>query len=89
VHKYAGIKGVRVDAVRFSDEFPYHGWAACNEYVVAFNRSALEEAWVYPYIPAIAAHEVCHIYYKDNLPCGTRASVNVEERAEACAREML
>ena len=89
-HYYAKVKGIRLDAVRFSDQYPdYLAWAECSEHVIAFNRSHLEEAWIYDFIPAIAAHEVCHIHYKDNLPCGQRPQVDIEARAEACAREML
>jgi hypothetical protein len=89
-HYYAKVKGIRLDAVRFSDQYPnYLAWAECNEHVIAFNRSRLEEAWIREFIPAIAAHEVCHIFYKDNLPCGQYPKVDVEARAEACGKEML
>lgn len=89
-HYYAKVKGIRLDVVYFSDEYPkFWAWSVCSEYAIAFNRSNLERQEAYQFIPAIAAHEVCHIHYKDNLPCGQRPQIDVEARAEACAREML
>lgn len=93
VFHYAEKKGVKVDGVIFED--PYWkptpaAWSVCGERVVGFNKTYIEIDWVYAYIPAFAAHEVCHIYYKHNLPCGREIdAVKAERLAETCARELM
>jgi hypothetical protein len=91
---FAEKKGVRVDAVVFQDPDPTRkpipaAWAVCGARVVGFNKTYIEIDWVYAYIPAYAAHEVCHIHYKHNLPCGRTEPVAAEREAETCARELL
>lgn len=94
-HRAAEVKGVRIDAVIFADpkkvdNVPDNAgaWTVCGEYVIGWNEVWLEEPGALALIPAYAAHEVCHIYYKDNLPC--RPPYDVEEvRATECGRELL
>jgi len=89
---FAEKKGVMVDAVIFQDPTwkpTPAAWAVCGARVVGFNKTHIETDWVYAFIPAYAAHEVCHIHYKHNLPCGRTEPVAAERDAEACARELL
>lgn len=93
VSQYAAKKGVRVDGVIFEDPTwrpTPAAWSVCGERVVGFNKTYIETDWVYAYIPTFAAHEVCHIYYKHNLPCGREMdAVKAERLAETCARELM
>lgn len=90
-HRFAGMRGVRLDAVIITvpPTPTYAAWAVCDQHVIGFNVDYIDKDWVYQYIPAYAAHEVCHIYYKDNLPCGQRPQIDIEARAEACAQELI
>lgn len=89
-HRFADMRGVRLDAVIITTPptAQYASWAVCDQHVVGFNVDYIEKNWVYEYIPAMAAHEVCHIYLKHNLPCGRAEPVTAELDAEACAREL-
>ena len=90
-YHFAEMRGVRLDAVIFTEPPTpsYAAWSLCDQHAIGFNKDYIEKDWVYKFIPALAAHEVCHIHYKDNLPCGQRATIDVEARAEECARELI
>lgn len=91
-HFYAALRGVRLDAVIFTNKLPaanYMAWSVCSQYVIGVNARELERPDVYQYIPAFAAHEVCHIYYKDNLPCEQRRTVDIEKRADECSNDLV
>ena len=87
----AAKKGVRLDAVLFAKQPTADhtgwsaGWAVCGEYAIGFDKDYIEKL-VPVDIRSIAAHEVCHIYYKDNLPCKPPYD---EARASACGRELM
>jgi hypothetical protein len=91
-YRYASIKGLHLDDVVITNDLPndnYAAWAVCGKPVIAFNAEYIERPEAFNRIHQMAAHEVCHIYYKDNMPCGRDLdSAKVEKRAEACAAEM-
>lgn len=92
-HYYAQLKGARLDAVIFGPghALPSGQWAAawveCGEYVIGWNEKWIEEPDASSYVDFIAAHEVCHIYYRDNFSCRKGRDYD-EERADDCARAM-
>lgn len=90
-HRFADMRGVRLDAVIITapPAPKYAAWSVCDQHVIGFNAEYIEKDWVYAFLPGMAAHEVCHIYLKHNLPCGKAEPVQAELDAEACARELL
>ena len=90
--RYAAIKGVALEGIVFTTDLPtdnYAAWAVCGKPVIAFNAEYIERPEAFNRIHMMAAHEVCHIFYMDNMPCGRDLDFNkVEKRAEACAAEM-
>ncbi len=93
-HKYAGIKHVELRAVVFSETtFPVvidglayeaAAWADVGSHSIIFWAPYLERDYVWDKIPALAAHETCHLYYRDS-----KENQEIEVRAEACARELI
>lgn len=84
-YKFASIKKVRLDAVQFLPHETYAAWTPCGQHIVVFNIHYIERRP--ELVKSLAAHEVCHLFYEDQMHCGS-SSVGVEERAEACAAEM-
>ena len=86
---WAGVKGVRLDAVIFAPgpitrQGRAAAWAVCDNYAIGWNEEYIETAQMD--FDCTAAHEVCHIYYKDNLPC--KKSYD-ESRAARCASALV
>ena len=83
---WAKAKGVRLDAVVFAPGgISQSGgralaWALCDQHAIGWNESYIESNDVN--FDCTAAHEVCHIYYKDNLQCKPPYD---EARAQQCA----
>lgn len=68
--------------------FPAAGWVGCGDtkppYVIHFNKDDLEKTGP-AYYDAVAAHEVCHLYYGDNKEaCGYTRDDKIETRATIC-----
>ncbi len=59
-------------------------WAVVNNHTIVWWKPYVERDYVWDLIPAYAAHEVCHLYYKDRAD-----SASIEQRADACARDLL
>lgn len=92
-HYYAQLKGVRLDAVVFAQGHvlpggrPAAAWCVCGEYAIGWNVKWIEEPDASSHVDFVAAHEVCHIYYRDNFGCRKGYHYD-EERADNCARAM-
>jgi hypothetical protein len=93
---WAKQKGIRLDAVVFAPGFvtgtsgnetpgKATAWALCDHYAIGWNEEHIEIPG-YVDFDCGAAHESCHIYYKDNLPCKKKYD---EARARACAEELV
>ena len=97
-YRAAEVKGIKLDAVVFDDpvncgkDCVAGAWAVCGQHAVGWNKNWLEEPGAMRYIKGFAAHEVCHVYYKDNLPCTLLSMVDreaMEQRAGECGEELM
>ncbi len=59
-------------------------WANSDNHTIVWWKPYIERDYVWDLIPRYAAHEVCHLYYKDRDD-----SAAIEKRANDCAEELL
>lgn len=94
VKQFSNIAGVTIGTVAFAppptrrDGLVAAGWVECpktgSRNTIWFNVDYLESG-PEDYLVAVAAHEVCHIYYRENeWPC-----VADERRASVCGDGLM